>query len=716
MFGPLHRWASDYLWGPHWMVGLLWLGLIGLSFALLVLMRTRWGQSRPLRKCFILSLIAHLLLAGYATTIQIVIATPGGVLQSVTEVAIVEEFPEEPFQAVRDDAQESRNELAPWDRFADGAAVVPPRLDAPPASALEPRHVVDLPQEPSLPRPIEPRPTPEAAESPADLQVPDSAAEMVIDPVFTTIPHAAPVQPIEAPKAQRHSPEPPPLRITPQLPPMAAPGVAFRVDEPPVGLVGITGANPLRADLPDAALLSAQLDALLTEMTDAAISPQRRPAGATPAPPAAAGGEAAEPAASDHRAAPAQRELISAADALPAAAAGARRLLEQNPEGAESEHQILASLHPVLPPRLEASPAGSRIPEIYRLRVATDRRQQALLRGATAATENAVELALAWLARNQEANGRWEPSHHQAGVERRVAGRDRFGAGAQADTGMTGLALLAFLGAGHTHVDGQYRATVQRGLQYLLASQRSDGSLGGEAELYAYMYCHAMAALALSEAYALTSEQQLRLAIERAVAFTVATQDPAGGGWRYRPRDPGDTSQLGWQLMALHSARLAGISVPDVSLTRAKQYLQTVSSGQYGGLAGYRPGELSSPAMTAEAWACRLFLGELPNAPASREAGEYLIRRPPGEGEANFYYWYYGTLAMYLSQCPHWAQWNRSLTQALLARQRKSSPHLGSWDPSTTWGGYGGRVYTTALATLCLEVYYRYLPFYQTVP
>ena len=36
----------------------------------------------------------------------------------------------------------------------------------------------------------------------------------------------------------------------------------------------------------------------------------------------------------------------------------------------------------------------------------------------------------------------------------------------------------------------------------------------------------------------------------------------------------------------------------------------------------------------------------------------------------------------------------------------------GSWDPSGPWGRYGGRLYSTAISTLTLEVYYRLLPLY----
>jgi hypothetical protein len=291
-----------------------------------------------------------------------------------------------------------------------------------------------------------------------------------------------------------------------------------------------------------------------------------------------------------------------------------------------------------------------------------------------------------------------------------VAGRNRLSAGIEADTGISGLALLAFLAAGHTHREGIYREHVRRGLQYLINSQASDGNLAGAASPFARMYCHSMATFALSEAYAMTNDQRLRGPIRRAVAYTVNAQDPSSGGWRYYPGDPGDTSQAGWQLMALKSAELAGIPFPSSTRKGLIRYLQSVSSGKHGGLASYRPNERVSRPMTAEALLCWQFLGLSREHPAGNEAGDYMLEELPGTGETNLYYWYYATLAMYQLQGEYWERWNKALQSTLIAGQRTTGSRAGSWDPETVWGGYGGRVYSTALAALCLEVYYRYLP------
>jgi hypothetical protein len=352
------------------------------------------------------------------------------------------------------------------------------------------------------------------------------------------------------------------------------------------------------------------------------------------------------------------------------------------------------------------------VPDAYRLRVAPDRENIAQSHGGSAETEAAVKAGLKWLADNQSADGRWDPRIHGAGNETNVLGRDRQKAGSHADTAMTGLALLAFLASGHTHLDGPYQEDIRRGLEFLIQSQSPDGNLGGQAVAFEFMYCHAMATCALSEAYGLTRDQRLREPVRRAIRYTVAAQDPKGGGWRYKPGDAGDTSQLGWQLMSLKSAELAGIPMSETTRQGAIRYLRSVSSGRYGGLASYRPGEPATQSMTAEALVCWQFLGLDREHPACSEAGDYLMANLPGDGAYNLYYWYYATLGMYQLQDAHWRQWNESIRSALVSRQVKEGPLAGSWDTNDLWGGHGGRVYTTAMAALTLEVYYRFLPIY----
>lgn len=421
-------------------------------------------------------------------------------------------------------------------------------------------------------------------------------------------------------------------------------------------------------------------------------------------------------------------------------------------------------------------------PSTYQLRNINVRRDAALKFGGTRESETAVERSLRWLAANQAADGHWAAEEFGAGqLPKDENGREFVGTGA--DTGLTALVTLSFLGAGYTHEGGRYALDVDRALDWLIRQQGEDGNLFGDAETYGRMYCHAMATYALAEAYGMqqdeilgpimepevfhaplefatlaaagmatamtsqpglvlasaeddarrqTAEQiayslrkvddlRLRSALSRAVSFTIGMQDPKSGGWRYRKLQEGDVSMFGWQMMSLKSAELAGVAMPGRIGVRMKGFLESTKQGDHGGLFGYRRNvvrngqntEPVTPTMTAEALFCQQMLGYPRESPASRESVEYLMKNSPRLSELNFYYWYYGTLAMYQYGGRPWQDWNESVRDLLVSQQVENGPDAGSWDPNDRWGRNGGRLYSTALATLTLEVYYRFLPLYR---
>lgn len=323
--------------------------------------------------------------------------------------------------------------------------------------------------------------------------------------------------------------------------------------------------------------------------------------------------------------------------------------------------------------------------------------------GGDARTEAAVQAALRFLAATQRVDGAWDPRASGAGVDRQPLGERRPGAGSKSATGLTGLSLLAMMGSGNTHHTGDYADNVYRGLAYLITNQHPDGSLSGNATIYAASYCHSMAALALCEAAVMTQDQSAVESSRRAIAHTVRMQHPVTGGWRYTKGDRGDLSQLGWQAMVLDGGKRAGITIRRENVAGIARFLRSVRAGN-GGLASYRPGEATSRTMTAEALATRLLIGEDVPRIEIEEAEQYLLGALPGSREDNYYYWYYATLALHQLQDDAWKQWNAALKDRLLATQRGD----GSWPADTVWGGYGGTVYTTAMATLCLETYYRH--------
>jgi len=355
----------------------------------------------------------------------------------------------------------------------------------------------------------------------------------------------------------------------------------------------------------------------------------------------------------------------------------------------------------VLPPAMQ--PGG-----ILSGRNPNFRKTLALQRGGSEETEAAVARGLAWLARHQNANGSWSLDKFHLAPKATSGKQDGLGS-VYSDTAATALALMAFLGAGQTHKQGEYQDVVKAGLRWLLYNQGPDGDLRGPGS--GRMYAHGMASIVLCEAFAMTGDDTLRVPAQRAIDFIVRAQHPAGG-WRYEPGQAGDTSIVGWQLMALQSARLHyHLHVPESTLHLAEKFLDSVKCDYSGATYGYMPGHSASPAMTAEALLCRLYLGWPPNHRAIRTGVQWLLSEyPPDIRKPNIYYWYYGTQVMHHVGGQAFRKWNDAMKPILLELQEKSGRNAGSWPPIGAWSAEGGRLFMTSLAICILEVYYRHMP------
>jgi hypothetical protein len=263
------------------------------------------------------------------------------------------------------------------------------------------------------------------------------------------------------------------------------------------------------------------------------------------------------------------------------------------------------------------------------------------------------------------------------------------------------------LGAGvqHNQPGKKYQPVLAKAVEWLVSQTKPNGDLRGAGT----MYDHGIASAALAEAYGLSKDEKLAGTVKNIVEFIIQAQNKQTGGWRYKPGDEGDTSVFGWQMLALHNARLAKINVPAATLELADRWLIRVCSGQHGGLYGY-DSKKPKPAMTAEGMFCRQLLGASPEEPRMEESAAYLIASLPDVKKTDFYYWYYGTLALHNHQGPAWETWNKKLKHILLAAQLKDGSERGSWQPTGLWSKESGRVVTTAMSALMLEVYYRYLP------
>ena len=341
------------------------------------------------------------------------------------------------------------------------------------------------------------------------------------------------------------------------------------------------------------------------------------------------------------------------------------------------------------------------------------------------ATEQAIELGLTFLASRQNIDGSWSLQGHGDDVLLR------------SDTAATGLCLLAFQGAGYTHRQHQYAATVARGIEYLKAHQKSSGDLyrseNSVSDQNVAFYSHGIAALAVCEAFGMTQDPALQSVAQRSLDFITATQHQRRGGWRYEPQISSDTSVTGWMMMALKSGELSGLDVDPDTYAGINRWLE-LSKDEDGKRDRYRynpfapdtpsqrHGRQVTPTMTAVGILMRMYSGWRRDNPDMQSAADYLSQYPPRLGTAreplrDTYYWYYATQVMFHMGGNHWEDWNRALNPILITNQIAEGPEAGSWDPvlpvPDRWSIHAGRLYVTTMNLLNLEVYYRHLPIYE---
>lgn len=336
--------------------------------------------------------------------------------------------------------------------------------------------------------------------------------------------------------------------------------------------------------------------------------------------------------------------------------------------------------------------------------------------GGTKASDRVVAAGLDWLARHQATMGHWSLDFHHQCRGGTCSGSSII----RADTAATAMALLPFLGAGQTHkTKGPYQQTISKGLMWLVSRQSANGNLADGSERG--MYAHGLATITLCEAYGLTKDERIGYAARQAVVFIERAQNPETGGWRYKgiPAEYSDTSVFGWQIMALKSAQLAGIPVSTAVLANAEKWLKIVATGPYDGLYCYQPTREATPTMTAVGMLCRQYMGLNPHDQGMREGKMYLMQNQPENSlTRNCYYWYYATMVMHNFLDADWDAWNRKMRRVLIESQDREGCASGSWDPNRptvdAWGGQGGRLMMTSFNTLTLEVYYRYLPLFQS--
>ncbi len=322
--------------------------------------------------------------------------------------------------------------------------------------------------------------------------------------------------------------------------------------------------------------------------------------------------------------------------------------------------------------------------------------------GGNDASENAVDMGLQWLAKHQQPDGSWSFKHGQDCTCPNSGN-------SASKTAATGLALLCFLARNHNHVDeSEYQFTVLKGLNYLIKESRN----GDLTQLTSSsMYGQGIATLAMAEAYAISKDPALQIPTQQAVDFIVSAQHPLGG-WRYLPRQMGDLNVTGWQLMALKTAKISGLAVPEKTLQKATEFVnsQEVSPGGTFFYTGEDPNKARA-VPTAIGTLLRFYDGWNRNGDEMRNGMNFLLDH--GVSAQNIYFDYYATIVMFHFGGDIWRDWNRQMRDFLINTQDIKGHQRGSWyfeDRKTS--AEGGRFFNTAMSILILEVYYRHLRLY----
>ncbi len=313
-----------------------------------------------------------------------------------------------------------------------------------------------------------------------------------------------------------------------------------------------------------------------------------------------------------------------------------------------------------------------------------------------------VDRALEFLQKQQGADGSWRLNQAKS-------------------TGVSSLAIMAFLSAGHVPGEGPYGETVKNGIRWVLKSQKDNGLIFFGKTSNAYqMYEHGISTLMLAEVTGMTKTDlspQIKTALEKAVKLILQAQKTGGahkGGWRYRMADnyDSDLSVTGWQLLALRAAQNIGCDVPAEPITMAVDYVKRCQDKSSGGFRYQINSRLTIPC-TGTGVLCLELCDKHHNQQALR-AGGYLLHNPPQlkSVQSHFYYnLYYGSQAMFQLGGNYWNVYRAHLHNVLFELQKSD----GSWGRSGYKPGYTnhGFVYSTSMSVLALTVEYRYLPIYQ---
>ena len=315
-------------------------------------------------------------------------------------------------------------------------------------------------------------------------------------------------------------------------------------------------------------------------------------------------------------------------------------------------------------------------------------------------TESAVLKALEWLKKHQNPDGSRGPNK----------------------TAMTGLGLLTFLAHGETTSSEKFGATVEKAIKYMMSQQDAEGRFC-KTDNQEGPYAHGIATYAISEAYGLTRIPSLKPVMEKAVQVILNGQQPKGGwNYNYNKAARRDTSVAGWQIQALKSAYIAGAENPGIkeAMNKAVEDLKSVFDPETGRFYYTDKSGHKTDSITGIGVLCLELLGHATDKEA--RAGLQALAGTNCDWDKPdpwpLYAWYYITQAKFHQGGQTWSGWNAKFARLYVKEQNED----GSWKSPGDRGNFeGGKevnlgpVYSTTLAALTLQVYYRFLPTYKPI-
>ena len=283
-------------------------------------------------------------------------------------------------------------------------------------------------------------------------------------------------------------------------------------------------------------------------------------------------------------------------------------------------------------------------------------------------------------------------------------GRGRYGK----HVGISALCALAFMADGHVPDRGKYGLNVRRALDFVINNATETGLLAAETS-HGPMYGHGFATLFLGEIYGMNpTDDRVRDALGRAVQLIVKSQNDEGG-WRYNPVPyDADVSVTICEIMALRSARNAGIKIPRETIDNAVNYVRKCQNPDGGFRYMTQSGGSAWPRTAAGV--ASLFYAGIYEDEAIERGLDYLVQTAmpgnrTGSGHAHYYYGhYYAVQAMYLAGGEWWSNWWPAVRKDLMRRQASS----GAWIDHQI-----GSSYATAMSLIVLQMPKRYLPIFQ---